>query len=40
MNQIYEEEDEAKTCVTGAVTGMYKRDITLACGVDTLIKLK
>ena len=21
MNQIYEEEDEAKTCVTGAVTG-------------------
>ena len=22
MNQIYEEEDEAKTCVTGAVTGI------------------
>ena len=25
MNQIYEEEDEAKTCVTGAVTGTVNR---------------
>ena len=27
MNQIYEEEDEAKTCVTGAVTGIFNEVI-------------